>query len=228
MTIVSEAGLFRLVFNSRKPIAEKFKRWLAHDVLPALRRTGTYSLPGAPKAEDAVMAQIAEWRERALADPRFALEKVRTALKLYGRPRARLVWEQLGLLKVPELPEPSPLQDSFDCLRHLLDYAFKPGIMIREAIELALDGDEANAIFLQANGIRVREDPDGFFVANSHPQVQEIFLNTVWSTGNWRHALRGLPGGTKAMVMRFGYDSHRGTFVPERYLDGRFPRRAVA
>ena len=44
--VVSEPGVFRLVFSSRKPEAERFKRWLAHEVLPELRRTGSYALHG--------------------------------------------------------------------------------------------------------------------------------------------------------------------------------------
>jgi prophage antirepressor-like protein len=39
---VSEAGVYRLIFTSRKEAAERFKRWLAHDVLPSIRRTGRY------------------------------------------------------------------------------------------------------------------------------------------------------------------------------------------
>jgi len=35
---ISESGLYQLVFTSRKPIAKRFKRWLAHDVLPLLRK----------------------------------------------------------------------------------------------------------------------------------------------------------------------------------------------
>ncbi|MGC2632379.1 MAG: BRO family protein, partial [Rhodomicrobium sp.] len=230
MIIVSEAGLFRLVFTSRKPIAEKFKRWLAHEVLPAIRKTGKYVTPGAENrhGDEGLMADIAQWRERGLADPRFAMLMVDRAQRLYGKPRARLVWEMLGLLKVPSLPEPSPLQDSFACLRHLLGWTLKPGVLVRDAIEAALEGDEAHTAFLLGHGIRVREAPEGFFVANAHPQVQDIFLDTEWNCGRFRFALRGLPGGTEAMRMRFGFNHYRGTFVPERYLDDRLPRRGAA
>lgn len=40
--IVSEAGLYSLVLKSRKPEAKRFKRWVTHDVLPAIRRDGGY------------------------------------------------------------------------------------------------------------------------------------------------------------------------------------------
>ncbi|CAI8837233.1 hypothetical protein EMIT0P260_20396 [Pseudomonas sp. IT-P260] len=44
MMIVNEAGLYNLLFSSRKPQAKRFKRWVTHDVLPSLRKTGSYSL----------------------------------------------------------------------------------------------------------------------------------------------------------------------------------------
>ena len=43
MTTVSESGLYSLIFRSRKPEAKAFRRWVTHEVLPAIRRTGGYS-----------------------------------------------------------------------------------------------------------------------------------------------------------------------------------------
>ncbi|ASK91861.1 MULTISPECIES: BRO-N domain-containing protein [Xanthomonas] len=48
---ITEPGVYKLCFRSRKPEAKRFVRWLTHDVLPALRRTGTYSLDGAEPAD---------------------------------------------------------------------------------------------------------------------------------------------------------------------------------
>ncbi|MGX8703105.1 MAG: BRO-N domain-containing protein, partial [bacterium] len=42
--IVNEPGLYGLVLGSRKEEAKSFKRWVKHDVLPAIRRTGTYTV----------------------------------------------------------------------------------------------------------------------------------------------------------------------------------------
>lgn len=42
--VVNEYGLYSLVMSSRKPEAKEFKRWITHEVLPALRKTGSYSL----------------------------------------------------------------------------------------------------------------------------------------------------------------------------------------
>ena len=45
MTTVSEAGLYSLILRSRKPEARDFKRWVTHEVLPAIRRHGGYLTP---------------------------------------------------------------------------------------------------------------------------------------------------------------------------------------
>ena len=44
MTIVSEAGLYTLLMRSNKEEAKPFRRWVTHDVLPSLRKTGSYVL----------------------------------------------------------------------------------------------------------------------------------------------------------------------------------------
>ena len=41
---INEYGLYSLVLSSRKPEAKDFKRWITHDVIPAIRKTGSYSM----------------------------------------------------------------------------------------------------------------------------------------------------------------------------------------
>ena len=43
-TLINESGLYSLVLSSKLESAKRFKRWITSDVLPALRRTGSYSL----------------------------------------------------------------------------------------------------------------------------------------------------------------------------------------
>lgn len=45
MLIISESGLYALVFKSRKAEAKKFRRWVTSEVLPAIRQTGRYAVP---------------------------------------------------------------------------------------------------------------------------------------------------------------------------------------
>lgn len=42
-SVVNEYGLYTLVLSSRKPEAKTFKRWVTHDVLPSIHKTGQYS-----------------------------------------------------------------------------------------------------------------------------------------------------------------------------------------
>lgn len=49
MVVINESGLYSLIFSSRKDEAKRFKRWVTHDVLPTIRRTGGYSV-SAPEA----------------------------------------------------------------------------------------------------------------------------------------------------------------------------------
>jgi len=41
---VNESGLYQLIFQSRKPQAKQFTRWVTSEVLPSIRRTGSYRL----------------------------------------------------------------------------------------------------------------------------------------------------------------------------------------
>jgi prophage antirepressor-like protein len=56
MTTVNEPGLYALVLGSRKPEARRFKRWVTHEVLPTIRRTGHYAVPGMAPAPAALPA----------------------------------------------------------------------------------------------------------------------------------------------------------------------------
>lgn len=42
--VVNEAGLYQLIFKSRKPAAKRLKRWTFAEVLPSIRKTGSYSV----------------------------------------------------------------------------------------------------------------------------------------------------------------------------------------
>jgi len=45
VNLISESGLYSLVFKSKKPGAKKFKRWVTHEVLPKIRQTGSFGIP---------------------------------------------------------------------------------------------------------------------------------------------------------------------------------------
>lgn len=48
MYIINESGLYSVLLRSDKPEAKPFKRWVTHEVLPSIRRTGQYKAPSVP------------------------------------------------------------------------------------------------------------------------------------------------------------------------------------
>lgn len=61
---INEPGFYGLVWNSRKPNAVAFRRWLKHEVLPSIRKTGNYSMDGrSPEeqlADELTMLQLVQ------------------------------------------------------------------------------------------------------------------------------------------------------------------------
>ena len=49
--IINEAGLYSLMMRSNKSEAKKFKRWIVHEVLPSIRKTGNYQIEGLSKID---------------------------------------------------------------------------------------------------------------------------------------------------------------------------------
>lgn len=49
--VINESGLFSLILRSNLPKAREFKRWVTHEVLPALRKYGYYALPAQNKSQ---------------------------------------------------------------------------------------------------------------------------------------------------------------------------------
>lgn len=50
MLVINESGLYSAILKSRKPEAKRFKRWITHEVLPSIRKTGSYAAPGSVAA----------------------------------------------------------------------------------------------------------------------------------------------------------------------------------
>lgn len=67
VTIISESGLYHALLKSRRPEAKPFRRWVTHEVLPALRRTGAYSTRSAAsqqpesRSESSRAFESADW-----------------------------------------------------------------------------------------------------------------------------------------------------------------------
>ena len=67
MLVVNEAGLYKLVMRSDKPVAEKFQEWVCETVLPSIRKKGEYILTE--------YKQKLEEKQKKIEDQQKQLEK---------------------------------------------------------------------------------------------------------------------------------------------------------
>lgn len=222
--IISEPGVFRLIFTSRKPEAERFKRWLAHEVLPALRRDGHFAMPGEPR-EAASPFAIAPG---ALAESKFRLDLVAECRKLHGHESARALWKELGLPLPAAQDWPAhdrPIAAARACLEDILTTrpGGRAGEPVHHLIDRAEDDDDQAIAALKGMGIVVVEG--GIVVANISAFLEKFFEGSEMAKGKWRYWLRRLPGARcDGRSRRYGAIMSRGTFVPSEQLDPlRFP-----
>jgi hypothetical protein len=213
MNVVSEAGVYRLVFTSRKPEAEAFKRWLAHEVLPSLRKTGSYRLP------DGEAGDVIAGRPLRVFDAQLAM--VKEARQIMGVRAATRLWR---LFEFPDVGDREPVAESVinaggedalrrsgarRCLAHLLSAEVEYmgsrgdlGTLIREL----LDSDTAELAHLGQFGLKILVENDvsvGIAVSTYHPWLERLFRGTPWSHGRWRQSLIFLPGAKRLTTTYF-------------------------
>ena len=84
MVFVDEGNLYRAIFQSRKPEAERFTDWVTEEVLPSIRKTGRYETAPMTVAENlAAQAQLLVEQERRIERIE---QRVETALTAIARP----------------------------------------------------------------------------------------------------------------------------------------------
>lgn len=67
MAVITEPGLYSAILGSRVPEAKAFKRWVTHEVLPALRREGGYMVARADETPEELMARALKAADATLA-----------------------------------------------------------------------------------------------------------------------------------------------------------------
>lgn len=78
--IISEPGLYRLVMKSRKPEAKEFQRWVTHEVLPQIRRTGGY-IPTSDADDDmTILAKAVMIGQRTMEEQKRRIQAQQTRI----------------------------------------------------------------------------------------------------------------------------------------------------
>lgn len=101
---LTESGVYKLVFKSRKPNAEAFTDWVTDDVLPTLRKSGSYEMPKKKSAEERFRIMEMNARSR-MAQTYMKLAQVDTLSSTYKNVLVSKASEVLAGERIIPLPE---------------------------------------------------------------------------------------------------------------------------
>ena len=167
VTIINESGLYSLILSSKLPNAKKFKQWVTSEVLPTIRKTGSYQLPQTPEGQIRLLLEsnvhmdermtnaeedIALLKNKSEIDStqRFQLQKARNkrAIEVCGgkdsnfyKTRSRKVFMKLAhdFKEYFEIPRYDALRkEDFDKAIEFVD-GWYPSVLLKREI------DEVNA-----------------------------------------------------------------------------------
>lgn len=94
-TVINESGLYHLIFKSRKPEAKQFKQWVTSEVLPQIRKTGSYSIPKAKPTPQLGNQELLDYVDKVMeTSTNFANHQPRLAQELTDVLMNRLKGEQ--------------------------------------------------------------------------------------------------------------------------------------
>ena len=96
--MINESGLYALILRSNKPGAKKFRKWVTSEVLPALRKYGTYSLPKKVNLREMLEKDDSQkplvWHNNVLCVKSYWLVAmgIMTETKYHGMVRSGQIW----------------------------------------------------------------------------------------------------------------------------------------
>lgn len=206
VSAIPESDLYRLIFNSKLPAAQKFESWVTDDVLPTLRRTGEYSLKKDEEIDDICLdydagnIQVAE----------FELRAIKVICQLFGRDAAKQAY-----LSSKYLPKPIYAIDgkkdasAISCLEY-----FKTMFVSNYPISRIIDNKCVE--MLKPAGLDIVGDM--VHIATSSKEVAKHFASSRWA-GNWVATLLELPHAERGKAAkRFAGVTAKYIMVPAFYF----------
>lgn len=177
MSFIPESDLYRLVFGSKLPTAERFTDWVTEEILPAIRRHGSYSQkPLTPAEQLLAQANVLVEQERRLSALEETAEKTSRAIEMIAAPAAstRDTWQEETGKAIRQM-----------CAEYTLNYHSTTGDLYKELEGRAgidLDARKRNLQKrLRANGATATECKavSKLSVIARNPQLREIFTGIV-------------------------------------------------
>ena len=135
--IISESGLYALIFKSRKPQAREFRRWVTSEVLPQIRRTGSYNTAPAPVR----LSRYPFFNRPDCVEALAELNKAGVAKLLTHEEFVRIVFEESAPKKLNTAPRSTALDQFVDLNLSFVAGAYEKTIDVHERY-LVCVGDE--------------------------------------------------------------------------------------
>ncbi|MEG3902057.1 BRO family protein [Microcoleus sp. B4-C5] len=146
MLTVTEPGLYELIFRSDKPAAQRFRVWMFEEVLPSIRRTGSYSQSDSQQTFDPQISQLIELaqtqvdvineQQKMLATALASLGKTKTKDKKQPKWTPRSTSHLMEFIREVGLePQPDGQVYVSDLWQQLRDWYIKTGVLKVETVK---------------------------------------------------------------------------------------------
>lgn len=80
MTLINESGIYALVFSSKLESAKRFKHWITSEVLPQIRKTGSYAVAKSPTEMLVLMAQELDKQSKAMLEVKEDVKRLESKI----------------------------------------------------------------------------------------------------------------------------------------------------
>lgn len=149
-TVINESGLYSVILRSDKPEAKPFRKWVTSEVIPSIRRTGSYQKKQLTPAEQLLaQAGVLVEQERRIAALEQSAEQTRKGIALIAAPAAtgKDTWQDETGHAIRQM-----------CKEYSLNYQTTTGDLYRELEERAGCDLEARKRNLQKTPAHIRRD----------------------------------------------------------------------
>ena len=183
MTVINESGLYALVFGSRLKSAQRFKHWVTSEVLPAIRKTGSYQ---APQGKELLALAVLE-AQKTIEEQSKAIERMKPKVIF-----ANAVETSHTSILIGDLAKLLKQNGVETGQKRLFDWMREKGYLIKRK------GSDWNMPTQKAMNVKLFEvkestvnNPDGSVRINRTAKVtgrgQTYFVNKFLDSGNHRN-----------------------------------------
>lgn len=201
--IINESGLYSLIFGSKMDFAKKFKKWVTSEVLPSIRKTGSYSIT--PKDYPSALRALADEidaKNRAIAERAQAEAERQQAIKTIEEQRPDVEFAE-SFKKVDH--------ENMWLIRDIAKKLEQNGIIIAEK-NLRLFLEEVKFMFRNGQG---RWELYSDIVKNKFGVYRSYFVDkysgervnqqTIYMTGaGYEVTLNGIKGKCRSTFLKYG------------------------